>query len=349
MVLTVSTNHQQHRLSGDWPDLDAANAFLDHLRVRAFSPATRRAYAFDLLNFGRFCQEQQLPLVTVTAMDVFAWVDWQNQPAPGAGKVVALRPRAVAPSTVNRRVAAVRGLFEFLVMRQTMTVSPVPAPRRSSGLRPAPTGLLGHLGPGRRRSGGRLVRQDQLLPEALPPADVDVFLSDLRSHRDRALVLAMLLGGLRSAEVRRLLLRDVDMGRRRLRVVGKGGKERVVPVDAVFFTELGAYLRRERPTGLQTPECFVVLRGPTAGAPVTEAGMRSVFRRHRDSSGQLRVRPHRLRHTYGTELAAAGMDLLVLRELMGHASPDTTARYVHLGIEHLAAEYAAARVVLGQP
>ena len=64
-----------------------------------------------------------------------------------------------------------------------------------------------HLGQGRRRTGGRLVRQDNRLPESLPPADVDVFLSDLRTHRDRAVVLLMLLGGLRSAEVRGLLLR----------------------------------------------------------------------------------------------------------------------------------------------
>ena len=63
------------------------------------------------------------------------------------------------------------------------------------------------------------------------------------------MVLAMLLGGLRSAEVRGLLLADVDLGRRRLRVMGKGGKERDVPVDAAFFTELAAYLRRERPPG----------------------------------------------------------------------------------------------------
>ncbi len=339
---------RQHRLVGDWPDLEVANDFLDHLRIRGFSPATRRAYAFDLLNFGRFLQGRELALVTLTAMDVFGWIDWQSQPAPSTGKVVALRPRTVAPSTVNRRVAAVRGLFEFLLMRQAITASPVPAPRRSSGLRPIPRGLLGHLGEGRRRSGGRLVRQDNLLPESLPPADVDVFLSDLRTHRDRAIVVLMLLGGLRSAEVRGLLLRHVDMGHRRLRVVGKGGKERVVPVDGVFFAELGAYLRRERPGGLATPECFVVLRGPTAGGPLSEAGLRSLFRRHRDSSGQLRVRPHRLRHTYGTELAA-GIDLLVLRELMGHASPETTARYVHLSTEHLAAEYAAARLVMGQP
>lgn len=78
---------------------------------------------------------------------------------------------------------------------------------------------------------------------------------------------------------------------------------------------------------------------------MTEAGLRSLFRHHRASSGAIRVRPHRLRHTYGTELASAGMDLLVLRELMGHASPQTTAGYVHLAPETLAAEYAAARAV----
>ncbi len=81
---------------------------------------------------------------------------------------------------------------------------------------------------------------------------------------------------------------------------------------------------------------------------MTEAGMRSLFRYHRVTSGATRVRPHRLRHTYGTELAAAGIDLLVLRELMGHASPESTAGYVHLSNEHVAAEYAAARAVMGR-
>ena len=89
-------------------------------------------------------------------------------------------------------------------------------------------------------------------------------------------------------------------------------------------------------------QCFVVLRGPTSGASLTEAGMRRIFRTHRARSGAVRVRPHRLRHSYGTELAAAGIDLLVLRELMGHA-PETTAGYVHLSTATLATEYAAAR------
>lgn len=126
-------------------------------------------------------------------------------------------------------------------------------------------------------------------------------------------------------------------------MIGKGGRERLIPVDRAFFSEVAAYLRAERPSGCATPECFVVLRGPTTGAAMTEAGMRKVFRLHRERSGATRVRPHRLRHTYGTELATAGIDLLVLRELMGHAHPETTAAYVHLSPETLAAEYTQAR------
>jgi site-specific recombinase XerD len=247
---------------------------------------------------------------------------------------------------VNRRVAAVRAFFEYLVMTGALAGNPVPSPRRGQGLRPVARGMLGHLGPGRPRGGGRLVRQPRRLPESLLASEVDAFVSSLRTHRDRAMALAMLLGGLRSAEVRGLKLADADMGRRRLRVIGKGGKERHVPVDPAFFAELAAYLRLERPRGLATPECFVVLRGPTSGAAVSEAGLRSLFRRHRAASGSARVRPHRLRHTYGTELAAAGIDLLALRELMGHASPETTASYVHLSVEQLAAEYGAARATL---
>jgi site-specific recombinase XerD len=347
MIVSVHVVQGEHRLVGEWAGLEVANGFLDHLRARAFSPATVRAYAFDVTNFARFLAEEHLDLVAVAPMDMFAWVDWQGVRPPGTtSRVVRLAPRGVAPATINRRVAAVRALFEFLTMSGTVPTNPVPAPRRGQGLRPTSRGMLGHLGPGRARGGGRLVREQRRLPESLDLADVQAFLASLGTHRDRAMVLAMLLGGLRSAEVRGMLLQDVDQGRRRVRVVGKGGRERAVPIDAAFFAELGAYLRYERPPGLGTVECFVVLRGPSAGAPVTEAGLRSLFRRHRSSSGAIRVRPHRLRHTYGTELAAAGIDLLALRELMGHASPETTARYVHLSNEHLAAEYAAARVTL---
>ena len=330
--------------AGQRDDVGTVNRFLAHLEGRNFAGATRRAYAYDVLNFLRFLARLGMGLAEVRPSDLFDYLDWQIQPRTTTGSTVVRlsERRGAAPATLNRRIAAVRGLFEFAVMTGVVQASPVPVPRRTSGLR-ARRGLLGHVPARHPRTGGRLVREQRRLPESLDQAEVGTFLADLGTHRDRAMVLLMLLGGLRAAEVRGLLLPDVNMGRRQVRVVGKGGRERVVPVDRSFFAELASYLREERPADCATEQCFVVLRGPTAGQPLTEPGMRRIFRTHRARSGAARVRPHRLRHTYGTELAAAGIDLLVLRDLMGHASPETTGRYVQLSVETLAAEYAAAR------
>ncbi len=337
-----------HRLVGDDSMVEFANRWLSHLEARQFSLGTVRAYAFDLLCLARFFDAVGVDWREATPTDFFDWLEWQSRPAATKGQPVVrlAAKRGAAPATMNRRVAAARGLFEHAVICGVLDRNPVPAPRRSSGLRGSRRGLLGHVAGRRTGAPARLVRQPRRLPESLDADDVAVFLADLGTHRDRAIVLLMLLGGLRAAEVRSLHLADVDMGLRQVKVIGKGSKQRVVPVDRAFFSELTAYLRAERPPGLSTPECFVVLRGPTAGRAMTEAGLRRIFRTHRARSGASRVRPHRLRHTFGTELASAGIDLLVLRELMGHAHAETTAAYVHLAPETVAAEWARAKQVL---
>jgi len=343
MSLTVGPVESSHRLIGDGPITDLANRWLGHLEARCFSPATVRAYAFDLLNFSRFLVERHISFDDVAATDMFDWLDWQSAPKATKGQRVVplVTTPSAAPATMNRRVAVVRGLFEYAVICGLRETNPVPSPRRSH--RGPRQGLLGHVGSRRPTTAKRLVRQERRLPESLPPDQVNAFLADLETHRDRAIALLMLLGGLRAAEVRTLCLADVDVGMRQVRVKGKGSKQRLVPVDHAFFVELTNYLRSERPTGLSTLECFVVLRGPTTGRAMTEAGLRRIFRTHRARSGATRVRPHRLRHTFGTELATAGIDLLVLRELMGHAHVETTAGYVHLGGAAIAAEWARAK------
>lgn len=348
MSLAVACVGGGYRLEGGGSIVAFGNRWLAHLESRCFSSGTVRGYAFDLLNFARFLADRGIELFEVSPPDLFDWLEWQAAPASTKGKrVVRLdAKRGVAPATMNRRVAAVRGLFDYALMCELVERNPVPSPRRSSGLRSARHGLLGHVAGRRPAAAHRLVRQDRRLPESLPGDEVGAFLADLETHRDRAIVMLMLLGGLRAAEVRSLLLADVDLGLRQVRVVGKGNKQRVVPVDRAFFTEVTSYLRLERPLGLLTSECFVVLRGPTTGGVMTEAGLRRIFRTHRARSGAMRVRPHRLRHTFGTELAAAGMDLLVLRELMGHAHAETTAAYVHLSAETIAAEWDKAKAAM---
>jgi len=238
-MVTVAGVGASHRLVGDGSLVEFGNRWLSHLEARQFAPGTIRGYAFDVLCLARFFDDAGIDWRQATPTDFFDWLDWQSRPVSSKGqRVVALAARRrAAPATMNRRIAAARGLFEHAVVCEVLDRNPVPAPRRSSGLRGGRRGLLGHVGGRRAAAPARLVRQERRLPESLDAADVAVFLADLETHRDRAIVLVMLLGGLRAAEARSLRLADVDVGLRQVKVTGKGAKQRVVPVDRAFFAE----------------------------------------------------------------------------------------------------------------
>ncbi|MGW4126474.1 tyrosine-type recombinase/integrase [Nocardia sp. NPDC004711] len=148
--------------------------------------------------------------------------------------------------------------------------------------------------------------------------------------------------GLRSCEVLTLDLADIDMGRGWLRVWGKGAKERTVPLDADVARAIQAYLFLERPES-SSPRVFLVSKGPHRGQPLTAAGLRTIFRYHRGLSGVAAGNPHALRHSFGTALADAGVDLAVMQALLGHTHVDTTARYIHLAPKRVKEEFDAAR------
>jgi integrase/recombinase XerD len=174
----------------------------------------------------------------------------------------------------------------------------------------------------------------------LSPVEVDRLLGALRTQRDRAIVLAMLLAGLRRCEVLGLRLRDVNPGERRLFVAsGKGGRERIVPVSGRFFEALGAYLGSERPAGVMTDACFVVLKGQRRGLPLTPAGLDEVIDGVRGRAGLARLTCHMLRHTCLTRLREQGMSLEALQAQAGHASIDSTRIYLHLANDWLVGEY----------
>lgn len=149
MNLQVTRTTDGPRLEGDTSgDVDVANRFLAHLDARAFSPATVRAYAFDVLNFLRFCATHELTLASVTPADLLDYLDWQSRPVTNGERVVRLTDRrGAAPATMNRRIAAVRALFTYLAIIGDRVDSPVPTGRGSSGLRAIRRGMLGHLGP----------------------------------------------------------------------------------------------------------------------------------------------------------------------------------------------------------
>jgi site-specific recombinase XerD len=160
----------------------------------------------------------------------------------------------LAARTIARRLSSVAGLFEYLLARGDAGLASSPVPRGLASRRPGRHG----------RGGVRMVRTPRTLPRVLAPTEVDALLGALRTHRDRAMVLAMLLGG----------------------------RERIVPVSGWFFAALGEYLELERPADLVTEACFVVLKGRRRGMPLSAAGLDEVLAGARARAGLSRCTCH---------------------------------------------------------
>lgn len=322
--------------------------YLDYLVDRAYSPATVRSYGFDLLHFARWLAGEGIAVgdvVTDTLLRYLTACRTAAVPGRPGGNVYSIRDgrnAGYAPATINRRLAAISGLYAYRQMRDPQAASPVPrgqrARRTAKGER---SGLLGHLARPQARSKLR-VRQPRRLPRGLDRAETAALIASFKSLRDRAIAGLMLFCGLRSAEVLGLAVADVDVGRGWVRVMGKGSKERRVPLDPDVAGLIQAYLLAERPETSATA-LFVVAKGPHRGQPLTPAGLRTVFRYHRGLAGVAAGHPHALRHTFGTALAEAGVDLSIVQALMGHDHVDSAAAYIHLAPAHVRAAYDAAR------
>lgn len=347
--LAVQDGGGQWRLAGPGAGrFVLVNEFLAYLADRNYSPRTVRAYAFDLLHFARWLAGEGTGLDEVTTEVMLRYLAACREATTGqrpGGNVYSItdgRNAGYAPATVNRRLAAISGLFGFRQMRDPDAVMPIPRGReaRRAG-RGERTGLLGHLARPKTRSGLR-VREPRRLPRGLDRQEAAALLGSLRTWRDRAIAGLMLYSGLRSAEVLGLGVRDADIGGRWVRVMGKGSRERRVPLDPEVAGVIQTYLLAERPE-TPSPRLFVVAKGPNRGQPLTAAGLRTIFRYHRQVTGVAAGHPHALRHTFGTALAEAGVDLAVMQALLGHDHVDSAAAYIHLAPAHVRKEFDAAR------
>ncbi|MFN2505868.1 MAG: tyrosine-type recombinase/integrase [Acidimicrobiales bacterium] len=300
--------------------------FLEFVAARA-RPNTVRAYAHDLKVFFEVVGKEPADVVPA---DVLAFVSAQRRPRAGAENVVRISDAAggLSETTIKRRLAAVSSLYGYLVTRGGgVEVNPVPRglPTRRSR---------------RELRGVPLVRGTRRLPRILDPAEVEALMGALRTQRDRAMVQAMLLGGLRRCEVLGLRLEDLRLGEWRVFVAeGKGGHQRLIPVSRTFFTTVAAYLNQERPPDAGTDRVFVVLKGQRRGRPLSAEGLDEILTGARGRAGLAHGTCHELRHSCFTRLREAGMAIEALQAQAGHRSIASTRIYLHLAADWLAQEY----------
>jgi integrase/recombinase XerD len=322
--------------------VELLDEYLEFLSGRC-RPNTVLAVAYDLKVF--FTVVGKSPK-RVRAVDVLAFMTAQRSGRRFVSEppLQAVDDRGgVSTRTLRRRLSSVSGLYAFLYARGNVTTNPVPRglPTRRERQRPG--------------QGVPLVRESRALPRVLIAAEVDALTSELRTHRDRAMVAAMMLGGLRRCEVVGLRLADLRVAERRVFVAdGKGGHQRLVPISARFFDHLAAYLDTERPadadtnadTNADTDAVFVVLKRPRRGRPLSAAGLDEVLDGARARAGLAHATCHELRHTCLTRLREAGMPLEAVQAQAGHASIESTRIYLHLADDWLASQYRRAAEVI---
>ena len=288
-------------------------------------PNTVLAAACDLRAFFGVVAKQPHEVVVG---DVLGFIREQRRPG-GDGRVVRLSDgeAGLSSRTIKRRLSTVSGLFTWLVMLDELTTNPVPrglATRRQQG----------------RHNGVPLIRTPRTLPQVLDPDEVDLLLKALRRWRDRAMVEAMLLGGLRRCEVLGLRTQDLRPGEGRVFInEGKGGHQRLIPISARFFRSLSRYLEQERPADADPTAVFVALKGPRRGQPLSADGLDQIVLGARQRAGLAHASCHELRHTCLTRLREAGMALEAIQAQAGHRSIESTRLYLHLANDWLEAEY----------
>ena len=302
------------------PWRQALRAFSRYLgSERGLSPNTRRAYLADVEQLLVFVGPERAP-ECVDAEQVRAWL--------------ATLHRECVPATLGRRLAGARAFFRFLQREGRVALDPtagLPLPKLPRHV-PHPLSV---------DDCHTLMEGDPA-----PPAGTAQAPRKRRARlRDRALVELLYGTGIRVGELAGLDVRDVDLQRSEVRVLGKGAKERVVPLPERAHQALEAWLaERERP-GVRAEPLFIALR-PRREPEPRRLGVRDVRRvlakRARAEGLPERVHPHRLRHSYAPHLLDMGAELREIQELLGHASLSTTQKYTAVSVEHLRQVYDSA-------
>ena len=283
--------------------LEHADAWLDTMSLeQGSSPRTIEAYGRDLLHLQTYLASRGGPSPTAIDARVLR------------GFVHHLVDLGLSPASVSRMVSAVRGFYRFLV--------------GESYIKHDPSEQL------------ETPKKWRTLPEVLTPDEVDriigaISLDEPLAFRDRALFEVAYGAGLRVSEWITLGIGDVHLDERIVRVIGKGNKERLVPIGRRALAAVAIYTRELRPSlvrGSPNAALFVNSRGGS----LSRMGAWKLLRKYVDAAGiTTHVSPHTLRHSFATHLLEGGADLRAVQDMLGHADIATTQLYTHVDRSYL--------------
>ncbi len=354
-------------LDDDDQPIGIVSGFMRHLHARNLSPNTLSAYAYDLLHFLSFLKLHQLTYLEFTpvqALDLLAYL----RAVPSRKHVQRLSmalctaeagqsATPLSAVSINRILAAVSSFYEYLIHSGQFTAQENPFQKIDDPVAARVPGrhqaFMGHASQQRPIRRVVCVKTVSRVPRPMKEEHVKELLGSLRLHRDKAMILLMLQGGLRPGEVLNLHLEDIQYGRRRVTiryrddhpkgVRTKSRRERVVDLhEPEALQALSTYVMQERPADTESSLVFLVGgQGKRRLEPLSYHALVKLFERHCERLG-IRdpwVTPHALRHTHATRMWEGGMRELALQKRLGHASPESTRLYTQVSDPMVVAEY----------
>lgn len=284
--------------------LSAAMAQFDrYLQVeRNLSPATREAYQFDLQKFKEYLIRTKGSEPAVDAIQTDSIKDYLHY---------LQSTRGYKSTTLSRVIASIRVLFEFTVMNGMVESSPAAYIHNPKLPKKLPIYLV-----------------DSELKKLLSAPDN----SDVMGRRDFAILVTLGFTGMRRQELVGMDLSAIDLERRTIRVMGKGSKERLIPMNEFVFNAMNSYLELRSATG--DPEAVFLNR---QGGRLTGRSIVNIVRKYVQKAGigKEKISPHKLRHTFATLLHMNDVDILEIKSLLGHSSITSTQIYTHTNSKKL--------------
>ena len=287
--------------------------FLNYLTVeKGFPPNTIAAYRNDLNQLAGFIEEEAAKRGSIPP-----WASFDRQSM--LSYLLDLRQRNYAATTIARKVAAVRSFFKFMVAEGLIKANPIQDVRSPKIGRSLPKPISFS-------QVRRLIEQPGKLstPEA---------------KRDRAMLELLYASGMRVSELVSLNLGDVDLEGGYVRCLGKGNKERVIPIYEQAVLAVKEYIEETRPQLMRNDDEKALFLNPR-GERLTRQGFWQKLKGYAKSANlESEVTPHTLRHSFATHMLSGGADLRSVQELLGHANISTTQVYTHLTTEHIRRTY----------
>jgi integrase/recombinase XerC len=288
--------------------------YAEHLRAeRQVSPHTLRNYLSDLTQFYQFLREREL------CLDSKGHVELRRVDVRVVRAFLAALHQKRKKSSIGRKLAALKGFFRYLLANQHIEKDPLLLIQSPKQEKPLPTFLS-------------VDDAFQLLGGIEIKTGLDV--------RDRAVLEVFYSTGVRVSELVGLNWADVDFQLEIVRVVGKGSKERIVPIGAIALQALRDYAQEQRKKWSFSCKGETPVFLNNRGERITTRSVARIVEKHLKRAGiPIKMGPHGLRHSFATHLLNGGADLRVIQELLGHASLSTTQRYTHLNLDQLTAVY----------